>query len=98
VSGDGEEEVQPTEVRRAGVGDAPEEFVWEGLIHRVREVLAHEAPQETQREASGGAGKDEVWRVKASPRRHSYPGIFDLRFDWTAGRWTVTRVTEEEEQ
>ena len=91
--GNGEEtEVQPTEVRRAGEGDAPEEFLWEGQIHRVRSVLAHEAPQETEREASGGAGNDEVWRVKASSGRHGYPGVYDLRFDWTAGRWTVIRV------
>lgn len=96
MSGDGEEsEVQPTEVRRAGEGDAPEEFLWEGLVYQVRAVLAHEPPQDNA--AAGGAGNDEVWRVRASHRRHGYPGVFELRFDWTAGRWTVTRVTEEGE-
>ncbi len=95
----GEEiEVQPTEVRRAGEGDAPEEFFWEGQLHRVRAVIAHDAPQDVRRPASDGAGREEVWRVKASSGRHSYPGVFDLRFDWTTGRWTVTRVTTEGEQ
>ncbi len=97
---DGEEfEVKPTEVRRVGEGDAPKEFLWEGQLQQVREVIAHDAPQEVRRPASGGAGKEEVWRVKASAGRHGFPGIFDLRFDWTAGRWTVIRVaTTEREQ
>lgn len=97
MSGNDEEtEVQSTEVRRgAGEGDAPEEFLWRGHVHRVRAVLAHDAPQETERLASGGAGREEVWRVKASAGRHSYPGVFDLRFDWTAGRWTVVRIPME---
>jgi hypothetical protein len=99
VPTDNEEfDVQPTEVRRAGDGDAPEEFFWQGQVHRVRSVIAHDAPQDVRRPASGDAGREEVWRVKASAGRHNYPGVFDLRFDWTAGRWTVIRVMTEGEQ
>jgi hypothetical protein len=89
-------EVQQTEVRRAGEGDAPEEFLWEGQVHRVRAVLAHDSRQDTEGEAVQGAGNDEVWRVRASAGRHGYRGVFDLRFDWTAGRWTVIRITTME--
>ncbi|GAA3389971.1 DUF6504 family protein [Cryptosporangium minutisporangium] len=46
---------------------------------------------------------EEVWRVLASPSAlqpaPALAGVFDLRFDWTVGRWTVTRIDilEEEE-
>jgi len=93
-----ETEMQPTEVRRVGEDDAPAEFLWEGQLHRVRSVIAHESPHDTEHEACSGAGNDEVWRVRASIGRHGYPGVFDLRFDWTAGRWTVTRITMEGEE
>jgi hypothetical protein len=90
VSRDNEDdEAQRTEVRRSD-GDAPAEFLWEGQVYKVRTVLAHEFSR-----GEGGAGNDEVWRVRASAGRHGYQGVFDLRFDWTAGRWTVTRITPE---
>jgi hypothetical protein len=93
--GDDETEAQKTEVRRAGEGDAPEEFLWEGQVHRVRAVLTHESLDDTAGGAVTGAGRDEVWRVRASAGRHGHRGVYDLRFDWTAGRWTVTRITIE---
>jgi hypothetical protein len=83
-------------VHRAGEGDAPEEFLWEGQVHHVRAVLAHNALESEG--AVAGAGNDEVWRVRASAGRHGHPGVFDLRFDWTAGRWTVTQIPMEGEQ
>jgi hypothetical protein len=91
-------EAQKTEVHRASEGDAPEEFLWEGQVHRVRAVLAHDALEGTEGGAVTGAGRDEVWRVRASAGRHGYRGVFDLRFDWTAGRWTVIEIPMEGEQ
>ena len=93
----GETEAQKTEVRRAGEGDAPGEFLWEGQVHRVREVLTHVSMEHTRGGAVSGAGRDEVWRVRASAGRHGDRGVYDLRFDWTAGRWTVTRILMEGE-
>jgi hypothetical protein len=45
----------------------------------------------------------EVWRVRAGPLATSssaavIPGVFDLRFDWAVGRWTVTRIDILEEE
>jgi hypothetical protein len=44
----------------------------------------------------------EVWRVRANPAGVPpgtlIPGVFDLRFDWAVGRWTVTRIDTLEEQ
>jgi len=39
-----------------------------------------------------------VWRVRAAAGRSAPPGVFDLRFDWSAGRWTVTRIDMLEEK
>ncbi|MFI5957183.1 DUF6504 family protein [Cryptosporangium sp. NPDC051539] len=43
----------------------------------------------------------EVWRVRASPSAlqpaPALAGVFDLRFDWTVGRWSVTRIDILEE-
>ena len=45
---------------------------------------------------------EEVWRVRASPSAlqpaPALAGLFDLRFDWTVGRWTVTRIDILEEE
>jgi hypothetical protein len=41
----------------------------------------------------------EVWRVRAlrvGPPQ-PVPGVFDLRFDWVVGRWTVIRIDIQEE-
>ena len=37
----------------------------------------------------------EFWRVEARPagvRTPEVGGVYDLRFDWSAGTWSVTRV------
>lgn len=34
----------------------------------------------------------EIWRVRAAIGRAGRPGVFDLRFDWNDGRWTVIRI------
>ncbi len=45
-----------------------------------------------------GTGPDhEIWRVRAAIGRAGRPGVFDLRFDWTDGRWTVIRIDTLEE-
>jgi hypothetical protein len=45
----------------------------------------------------------EVWRVRAGPLATGHsaaviPGVFDLRFDWAVGRWTVSRIDILEEE
>ncbi|MBF9071000.1 DUF6504 family protein [Streptacidiphilus fuscans] len=54
--------------------------------------------------ASGSAGtaaarpldrtEREVWRVEASPGRCFAPGVYDLSFDRSADRWTLTSTTD----
>lgn len=95
-----------TEVSRASESDAPEEFFWQGHRHRVGEVIEHRsetaATTDTDETAETGAVTDdrgvEVWRVRARTGRHGYPGVYDLRFDWAVGRWTVTHIPMEEQQ
>ncbi|SHM34889.1 DUF6504 family protein [Cryptosporangium aurantiacum] len=45
---------------------------------------------------------EEIWRVRASPSAlqpaPALAGVFDLRFDWAVGRWTVTRIDILEEE
>ena len=36
----------------------------------------------------------EVWRVEAGAGRSSGTGVFDLSFDWSAGRWTLARALD----
>jgi hypothetical protein len=56
----------------------------------------------------GGAldeGEQEIWRVEACPNRPTRgiearagragsPGVFDLRFDWSGGGWTLARALD----
>ncbi len=40
-------------------------------------------------------GEREVWRVEAQQQyagRDAPVGVFDLNFDWSAGRWSLIRV------
>lgn len=40
-------------------------------------------------------GEREVWRVEAQQQqagRNAPVGVFDLNFDWSAGRWSLIRV------
>jgi hypothetical protein len=39
-------------------------------------------------------GEREFWRVEARAGRSSPPGVFDLCFDWSAGRWQLVRVVD----
>jgi hypothetical protein len=37
-------------------------------------------------------GEQEIWRVEARPGRGGSLGVFDLRFDWSGGGWTLARA------
>jgi hypothetical protein len=39
-------------------------------------------------------GEREFWRVEARVGRSSPAGVFDLCFDWSAGRWQLIRVVD----
>jgi hypothetical protein len=39
-------------------------------------------------------GEREFWRVEAWAGRSSPVGVFDLCFDWSAGRWQLVRVVD----
>lgn len=60
--------------------DVPVEFWWQSKPHHVINVVSHRRVSE------------EVWRVSAVARSASVPGVFDLCFDWSDGRWSITRV------
>lgn len=87
---------EETDVRRSSGGDAPAEFEWQGRPHRVRAVIRHRLV----RPPDPGAGPPpvEVWRVRAVAVPAGPPGVFELRFDWGVGRWSVTRIDSLEEQ
>jgi hypothetical protein len=37
--------------------------------------------------------EQEIWRVEACPNRPTgAAGVFDLRFDWSGGGWTLARA------
>lgn len=59
---------------------SPQEFSWLGRVHHVQHIFAHDRVHE------------EVWRVQAVVGRNVQPGVFELRFDWSAGRWSVRRL------
>jgi hypothetical protein len=70
-------------VRRGLDADSPEQFLWEGQLHRVRAVLGHHS-----------GGRVERWQVQAAAGRHAVPEVFALNLDWSAGRWEVIPVSE----
>ena len=39
-------------------------------------------------------GEREFWRVEARAGRSASTGVFDLCFDWSAGRWQLVRVVD----
>jgi hypothetical protein len=39
-------------------------------------------------------GEREVWRVEAAAGRGGGIGVYDLCFDWSAGRWTLLRALD----
>lgn len=82
------------EVRRRD--DRPTEFLWRNRFYAVREVLAHWVETTTwwQPTAHPAEGEREVWRVEASAGRAAGSGIYDLSFDWAAGRWSLVRAMD----
>lgn len=56
------------------------------------------APTPVMEDVSGAAslddGEREFWRVEARAGRSSPAGVFDLCFDWSAGRWQLVRVVD----
>jgi hypothetical protein len=36
--------------------------------------------------------EQEIWRVEARSGRSGAAGVFDLRFDWSGGGWTLARA------
>lgn len=95
------------EVRRSGGvgrqidGDAPDQFLWQGRLWQVRDVLSSWIEEgawwvRSPEEAPGASElifHREVWRVVASRGRDvgslGDPGcaVFDLTFDPGSGRW-----------
>jgi hypothetical protein len=94
---------------RGGTG-LPTHFLWRDKVYAVREVLGHWKEsgawwEEARRAAapayaSASAGRPldrterEVWRVEASPGRCFTPGVYDLSFDRSTDRWTLTSTTD----
>ena len=78
---------------RSGPTAGPEQFLWRGRLHVVREVLAHwvEVGPWWHDLETAGAREREVWRVEAAVGRMALPGVYDLVRD-AAGRWSLTRV------
>jgi hypothetical protein len=37
-------------------------------------------------------GEQEIWRVEARSGRAGAAGVFELRFDWSGGGWTLARA------
>jgi hypothetical protein len=92
----------PVEVRTQVTdgGPEPEQFLWQGRLYVVREVLA--------RWTSAGAwwkgsptqvddGEKHWWRVEADSGRlaafSAGRGTYDLCFSWSSG-WTLRRVLD----
>ena len=101
----------PIEVRKGLVpghgGDleAPEQFLWQGRLWRVRDVVAHWVETGPWWQSGAGsapeAGGDllaerEVWRVAAGRPggMAGSSGVFDLAFDWIRGSWVLTRCLD----
>ena len=85
------------EVRRRD--EAPVEFLWRGRLHVVRAVLARWVETGRWWDASletpgPDDGECELWRVEAGAGAAAGTGVYDLRFDWASGRWTIARVLD----
>ena len=92
---------EPVEVRR-DENDEPIQFVWHDRLYLVRGVLAHwvESPPWWSSPTTSGMpadiGEREFWRVHAVAGTSETEGIYELCFDWSAGRWSVRRADPEE--
>ncbi|MGI8693730.1 MAG: DUF6504 family protein [Geodermatophilaceae bacterium] len=88
--------------------EGPARFCWDHRSYAVHAVLDHwvEAGNWWRRAGRARAGpgtavlgvddgEREVWRVEARQLhagRDAPVGVFDLNFDWSAGRWSLIRV------
>jgi hypothetical protein len=99
----------PVEVRKGmvpasgGPMEAPEQFLWQGRLWRVRDVVAHwvetGAWWQTRTSDADLLAEREVWRVAAGRPGAPGPdgaasGVFDLAFDWVGGGWVLTRCLD----
>jgi Family of unknown function (DUF6504) len=84
----------PVDVRRED--ERPGQFLWRGRLYVVRGILAHwvEAGRWWAGAAEIDDGEREVWRVEAAAGRGGGIGVYDLCFDWSAGRWTLLRALD----
>ncbi|MPZ93648.1 MAG: hypothetical protein GEU96_01795 [Propionibacteriales bacterium] len=98
------------EVRRGVVDgvEAPEQFLWQGRLWLVHEVVGHwietgswwESPTQDVAVIDPPAER-EVWRVDAANGRtgsasgavSGQRGVFDLVFDWGLGAWRLQATT-----
>ena len=65
---------------RCSPGEAsPEQFLWQGRLHRVCALLSHRP-----------GGRVERWRVRAAAGRDAEPAVFTLDLDWSAGCWEIS--------
>jgi hypothetical protein len=80
--------------------DAPVAFTWRGRRYAVVAVLDHWWETVAWWSRPEGAVTDderELWRVEARPahgRGSGVPGVVELGFAWTTGRWTVEAVLD----
>ncbi len=88
--------------------EGPARFSWDQRSYVVDSVLDHWVEAGNWWRRTGGPqtgpgvaalgvddGEREVWRVEArrvSAGRDCPVGVFDLNFDWSAGRWLLIRV------
>ena len=92
---------ESVEVRR-NENDEPVQFVWQNRLYIVRSVLAHwvettpwwSSPTTTGVPAD--IGEREYWRVEAMAGAAETAGVYELRFDWSVGQWSVRRTDVEE--
>jgi hypothetical protein len=84
----------PVDVQRHDVD--PTEFLWRGRLYQVRAVLSRWSEAGRWWRAAGLDALDdaerEYWRVEAAAGRSGSSGVFDLCFDWSAGRWFLSRA------
>jgi hypothetical protein len=57
-------------------------------------IVPPPVPEDMLGTASLDDGEREFWRVEAHAGRSSPAGVFDLCFDWSAGRWQLVRVVD----
>ncbi len=70
----------------------PARFVWRGRIYTVLFVRdKRTVPGSAQPGTGGGQSNRECWLVEATPERAVPASVFELCYDATADRWTLSR-------